>query len=469
MTNRLAGLFFVCLCALGGAGCTGTAPDPAGRDDGRPATAPSRAAPDSARSTRTRSGAPLRAAYVRGDYDDVVRRARERLRDSLSTPAFLRTQTLLGRAEQARGRHEAAIDAFRAARTAAFEADRPLVGIDRSLGESYAALYRWPSAASAFRRVLEARPDDRATRQALAEVYRRSRQWAEARRQYTRLVRRDSTNGTWWARLANCEVQLGEIGAAIPHFARAHELLPQSADIALTLSRYYRATLRMDEARGVVDTTLTHRPSDPRLWRRRADLAYEQDRFDRARRAYEQAIATGDSSATPYRRVGMIAVREQRYRDALSALRESVQKDSSHTRTTLYLGIAYLRLDSLQRAATYLQRTIDEEAKGPITEALIQTGTVNSRRGDVEAAVDAYRLALRLRPARTDVYFQLATTYDEYYREKETAARYYHRFLRTSDSTRARLRTYARERLQALRTTLHMQEGPSLSDSIPEE
>lgn len=467
MTNRLAGLFFVCLCALGGAGCAGTAP--AGRDDGRPAAASSRAAPDSVRSTRARSGAPLRAAYVRGDYGTVVRRARERLRDSLSTPAFLRAQTLLGRAEQARGNHEAAVDAFRAARTAAFEADRSLVRIDRSLGESYAALYRWPSAASAFRRVLEARPADRATRQALAEVYRRSRQWAEAKRQYSWLVRRDSSNGTWWARLANSEVQLGEIGAAIPHFARAHELLPQSADVALTLSRYYRATLRMDEARRVVDTTLTHRPSDPRLWRRRADLAYEQDRFARARRAYERAIATGDSSATPYRRVGMIAVRKQRYRNALSALQRSFRKDSTHTRTTLYLGIAYLRLDSLQRAATYLQRTIDEEAKGPITEALIQTGTVNSRRGDVEAAVDAYRLARRLRPARTDVYFQLATTYDEYYQEKETAARYYHRFLRASDSTRARLRTYARDRLQALQTTLHMQEGPSLSDSIPEE
>jgi tetratricopeptide (TPR) repeat protein len=410
----------------------------------------------------------LRAAYVRGDYGTVVRRAQARLHDSLSLPEGVEVRMLLGRARQARGNHEAAVDAFRAARTAAFEGGRSLVRIDRSLGESYAALYRWPSAASAFRRVLEARPDDRATRQALAEVYRRSRQWAEAKKQYTRLVRRDSSNGTWWARLANCEVQLGEIGAAIPHFARAHERVPQSADVALTLSRFYRATLRADEARRVVDTTLTHRPRDPRLWRRRADLAYEQDRFARARRAYERAVATGDSTATPYRRLGMIAVREQRYRDALSALRRSFRNDSTHSRTTLYLGITYLRLDSLRRADTYLQRTVDEEAAGPITEALVQTGTLKSRRGDVAAAVDAYRLALRLRPERTDVYFQLATTYDEHYREKTTAARYYRRFLRTSDSTKTRLRTYARDRLRALRTTLHMQEPPSQSGRPPE-
>jgi tetratricopeptide (TPR) repeat protein len=410
----------------------------------------------------------LRAAYVRGDYETVVRRARERLRDSLSEAVRLRTQTLLGRAEQARGNHEAAVDAFRAVRTVAFEADRSLVRVDRALGESYAALYRWPAAASAFRRVLEARPDDRATRQALAEVYRRARRWGEAKREYARLVRRDSSNGTWWARLAKCEVQLGEVGAAIPHFARAHALVPQSADIALTLSRFYRATMRPDAARRVVDTTLSHRPSDPRLWRRRADLAYEQDRFARARRAYERAIATGDSSATPYRRIGMIDVRKQRPRDALTALRQSARKDSSHTRTTLYLGIAYLRLGRLRRAASYLQRTIDEEARGPITEAMIQKGTVRSRQGNVRAAVEAYRTALRLRPDRTDVYFQLATTYDTHYREKATAARHYRRFLRGSDSTATRLRTYARDRLRALRGTLHMQEGRAVSDSVPD-
>lgn len=67
--------------------------------------------------------------------------------------------------------------------------------------------------------------------------------------------------------------------------------------------------MRPDAARAVVDTTLAPRPADARLWRRRADFAFERDRFDRARRGYEQAITLGDSSATPYRRIGIIDVK----------------------------------------------------------------------------------------------------------------------------------------------------------------
>jgi tetratricopeptide (TPR) repeat protein len=376
---------------------------------------------------------------------------------------------LLGRAEQARGNHNQAIDALQAARVKKVERDQSVLRIDRALGESYVARYRWSSAASAFQRVLDGRPDDRAARQALAEAYRQSRQWRDAKQQYKQLVRRDSSKGEWWARLAKCEVELGEIGSAIQHFARAHQLLPHSADVALTLSRFYRATMQYEAARQTVDSTLHHRPGDSRLWRRRADLAFEQDRFERARRAYERAIATGDSSATAYRRIGMIDVKKREHEKALASLHSSLRLDSTHARTTLYLGIAYRNLDSLQRASTYLQKTIDQEAQGPITEAYVQRGLLNDRRGDVSAAVQAHRMALHLHPERTDVYFHLATVYDEYYREKKTAARYYRRFLEASDSPQTSFRTYARDRLETLRATLHMQEERAPADSAPEE
>lgn len=164
----------------------------------------------------------------------------------------------------------------------------------------------------------------------------------------------------------------------------------------------------------------------------------------------------------------MIDVEKQAYGRAVSALRSSFRKDSTSTRTTLYLGISYLRLDSLDRADTYLRRTIDEEAQGPTTEALIQRGTLHRRRGNVAPAVHSYKQALQLRPDRTGVYAQLANLYDEYYREKATAARYYRRFLRISDSTQKRLRSYAQDRLRTLRPTLHMQNGRGASEKDPD-
>jgi len=411
----------------------------------------------------------LRDAYVDGAYEEVVRRARRRLRGSPDSSGVIQLNRLLGQAEQARGRHDAAIEALRSARVAAEERGRPVTSIDRALGDSYAALYRWPRAASAFRRVLDARPDDRAARQALAEVYRRSRNWGKAQEQYARLVQANSSNGRWWARLAQCALKLNERNQALRHFARAHRLLPQSADIALSLSRLYRTRDRLDAARRVVDTTLSQQSGDPRLWRRRADLAFEQDDLDTARRAYTQTLATGDSSATALRRIGLIDVRRQLHARALRSLRQSLHRDTTHARTALYLGIAYLKLDSLQRAATYLRRTIDREARGPITKAFEQLGATHSRRGDVTAAVRSYKTALRLRPGRSELYFRLATVYDEHYRDKVPAARYYRRFLRASSASLPELRIYAEDRLDALRPTLHMQEAEAPGNGPDDE
>ena len=462
-SRALRGIILLCVPVI--VGCTASAPvDPDGGSG--PATS---TAPDSVeRTVAERENRPssmrddavmeaLRAVYVDGAYEEVVRRARQRRRGSPDSSDVIQLNTLLGRAEQARGNHASAIEALQAARTAAAETNRSVEAINRALGDSYAALARWSEAAAALRRVLDAKPDDRAARQALAEVYRRSRNWGKAQEQYARLLRADSSNGRWWARLAQCDLERNETEQALRHFSRAHRFRPQSADVALPLSRLYRARNRSDAARRVVDTTLSHQPGDPRLWRRRADLAFEADDLDTARRAYVQTLATGDSSATVFRRIGLIDVRRQQYARALSSLQQSLRRDTTHSRTTLYLGIAYLKLDSLRRATTYLQRTITREAQGPITRAFEQLGATHNRRGNVAAAVRSYKTGLRLQPERAELYFRLATVYDESYRDKTPGARYYRRFLRASDSSLPKLRTYAEDRLDTLRPTLHMQ------------
>lgn len=452
-------------------GCAASSPEGSARQTGSGVTAPvrevdtARQAPAPKQRAETTGIDSLRAAYVDRAYEKVVQEARRRLADSSTAHVSLELYTLLGRAEQARGRHRKALPALRKARVIAYEDERSVLYLDRALGESLAALHRWPEAASAFRRVLDGRPNDLAVRQALGDVYRRAQDWEKARQQYARLVRADSSNGNWWARLAESDLELDDMNHAIRHFARAHDLFPQAADVALTLSRLYRTRKQPVAARRVVDTTLTYRAGDPRLWRRRADLAFERDQMARAHRAYERAMVVGDTTATILRRIGLIEVNRERFARALPPLRRSYRLDSLHPRTTLYLGISYARVDSLDQAVTYLQRTIDRVADGPITPAYKHLGAVHNRRDDVSKALEAYRTTLRLEPEQTEVYFRLATVYDEHYREKATAAKYYRRFLTVSDSTQTELRSYSENRLDELRTILHMQKGATVDSA----
>ena len=200
-SRALRGIILLCVPVI--AGCTASAPVDPDESSG-PAT--STASDSVERTVAERENRPssmrddammeaLRAAYVDGAYEEVVRRARQRRRDSPDSSDVVQLHTLLGRAEQARGNHASAIEALQAARAAAAESNRPVEAINRALGDSYAALARWPEAAAALRRVLEAKPDDRAAQQALAEVHRRSRNRGKAHERYARLLRADSSNG----------------------------------------------------------------------------------------------------------------------------------------------------------------------------------------------------------------------------------------------------------------------------------
>lgn len=413
--------------------------------------------PESTRETETM--AELRAAYLDRAYAEVVRTAREQLNDSaLSASQAGRIYGFLGRAQQARGAHQQAVEALQRARVKTVEAGESVTFLDRALGESYAALYQWGNAESAFQRVLDEDPTDPAIRQALAEVYIRSRDWKAAQEHYTRLVRADSSKGRWWAQLGRCALERNQEERARQSFAEAHRRLPQAPDVALPLSRLYREAGKIREATRVIDTTISHQSSDPRLWRRRADLAFDRGDLETAREAYTRTLALGDSSATIFRRIGLIEVRQEQYEEAVAPLRQAYQRNSRHSRTTLYLGIAYRHLDSLRQASEYLKQTIEQEAGGPITTAYLELAETKDRQANVKAAVRAYKTALRLQPERTEVYFRLAHVYDRHYQEKATAVRYYRRFLRASDTTQAELRAYAENRLQTLRPVLHMQE-----------
>lgn len=177
--------------------------------------------------------------------------------------------------------------------------------------------------------------------------------------------------------------------------------------------------------------------------------------------AYRQALAYGDSSATVYRRLGIVLAGRDRHAEALPRLRAALTRDSTSARTRLYLGISYRHLDSLDRSAAMLQEAIDVAANGPITDAYVQLAQTEDARGDLSPALSSYRMARQLQPGRVEIFFRIAQLYDDYYRDKRVAARYYRLYLNRAGRAETDLVTYARRRLDQLRPILHMEVGPA--------
>jgi len=398
-------------------------------------------------------------AFVDGSYERVVS-----LSDSAGTPsrvlpdttAYAQWVDLLARSHERLGAE---------ARSMAVLHE----GYDRSgassLGRRLADLYvqqaRYEEARELYRRLHRSDATDTGIRDALARLSMRDRDWLEASHHLEALVGADSTNATWHARLARCYQERGRTDDALDHLRSAHRLRPHDVDVALRLSALLRTVGARDEAVSIVNASLDVRATDPRLWRRRANLAFEDSAFETAETAYRQALAYGDSSATVYRRLGIVLAGRDRHSEALPRLRAALTRDSTSARTRLYLGISYRHLDSLDRSAAMLQQAIDVAASGPITDAYVQLAQTEDARGDLPPALSSYRMARQLQPGRVEIFFRIAQLYDDYYRDKRVAARYYRLYLNQAGRAETDLVAYARRRLDQLRPILHMHVGPA--------
>ena len=363
---------------------------------------------------------------------------------------------LLGRSHQALRQHEAA----RTALQRALEQGGQSASLLTALGKSNQAEGRLAQAEQAQRRALSVDTTGRSRhlRLRLADVLMERRRWDRAADLYRLLLSADSTDVFVRKRLAHAEAERGRPDAARRHYRSVHRQQPHDAAVARSLTRLLSDREQYTAALAVTRRTLKHRDW-PDLWRRHGDLAFQVDSLAMAERAYENAVTRGDSAASTLQRLGIVRVGQNKAADALSPLRTSYRHDSTRAATSFYLGTAYRGVDSLDQSIAAYEQAVDQASTGTLTDALLQLAPAHDETGHLPRALNTYRLVLRLQPERTEVYFHLAALYDEHYKDKTVAAKYYHRFLNQHKNSAPRLKEYARHRLKTLQPTLHRQRG----------
>jgi tetratricopeptide (TPR) repeat protein len=340
----------------------------------------------------------------------------------------------------------------------------------RALGASHDARYDVDDATAAYQEALALDSTAHDVRWNLADLYRRQRKWSAACRQYTALHGAGHDSGQLHTALGICNTNLGRLGRAIEHLEAAYSRQPGNVEVALRLSQLTEITQSPEYAASILQPAIEARPHAAPLWRRVGMLAFKQKRYTEAVSAFERTIAEGDTAAIVYQRLGISQVGAEQHAAALPNLRRAYRRDTTSVVSAFYLGSAYRGVDSLALAARYYNRSIDVGTQGRVLDAFMQLASVEEERGHEPTAIRAYRTALRLQPERTDLYFYLAALYDGYYQDKSVAARYYEKYL-ASDAPRSsveRLRSYASDRLRSLQSTLHFQRGRAASDSSDE-
>ncbi len=275
-----------------------------------------------------------------GDYAKGITTLRDLLTDE---PYLPQAVTLLAQAYTEAGRNGEAIDLLRGA----VDEDPDFYS---ALGEAYEKGRRWPEAASAYAKALEANPDDQdlKVRWAVALLTAGGNDNATKARDLLRdVTRRNPTNGWPLYLLTQAERATGDLDAAEQN---ARKLLviapgrPWGAHALAQVLEQRREFAKIVEAlEPLAAKTAPGRESDTALILTHLGFAYQElGRFDQAIAAFERArtLDPGDASFGRYLVQALLAAKQ--YDRALTVVREQRQKDAAN------VGLARFEAEALR-------------------------------------------------------------------------------------------------------------------------
>ena len=194
----------------------------------------------------------------------------------------------------------------------------------------------------------------------------------KAVKKYGKLAEKSPDNPDNWYNLALANCLLEEWGEAVPAAEKAAALVPESARFQYVLGKAYKGAGRSDEA-------VT---------------------------AYEKAVELDPGMLEPQAELGDAYYDAGRYEDAIAAYKGAL-KTKPENKGGFYngLGNAYIKLNDMEQAIKWFERTADEAPNDPITWynlGAIYKGLATKDEAFKPKAADAFKKAAELGPRDPD-------------------------------------------------------------------
>jgi protein O-GlcNAc transferase len=141
----------------------------------------------------------------------------------------------------------------------------------------------------------------------------------------------------------------------------------------------------------------------------RADIAWDNARYDEAADAYRQAFLVDPSNGRAAYRLGWCYNEQKKYGDAIWALKDAVLLAPTDEKARVELGFAYRNAERYQEALETYRTILTITPKS--VDAYYSIGWILNERGDYAPAIDALKEVVRLDPERGEAFEGLGYAY----------------------------------------------------------
>ncbi|PTN07484.1 lipopolysaccharide assembly protein LapB [Mangrovibacterium marinum] len=352
--------------------------------------------------------------------------------------------------------YESAIEALNKA--CKLEPDHPIYW--EELGDAHSALGNYLYSVTYFKKAISLDTTDIRMQGKLAQAYINLKAYSDAFRCYQKIWTNDSTNTYYNRYYAYAAYRTGKNKLAI----KIYELLAAdgSGDLNtwLNLSTIYLQQKRLDAAVVTCERGLDLFPQNPNLLLKIADNYFLFREYGKARQAYENYFAVGDSTLDVLKNYGICLYFDKEEEKALTMLEPCYEAAVNDPIVNFYIGACYKKLKRFDESAEFLELAIETATPAYLADIFHHLGQVYGLQRRFEASIQAYQRALEIDPEKGELYFDIATTYEEFNANKVVALHYYREYVKAVGE-RGKNIDYALLRIERIKEELFFEEGES--------
>lgn len=327
----------------------------------------------------------------------------------------------------------------------------------RHKAECLTSLGNYIDASKILKKIYEDEPDNTDNAAKLGKIYLNIKENEKAAKVFEKLSNSDTTNVFYLRNYAIACHRSGHKREAAEQYEKVLMLNKRDLSSILNLASIYQSANQLEKAFQVVRRGRIEFRENILLKKKFAELMFLLKNYKMAEPLYARIMRL-DSSFVVRKNYAICLYFNKGYEESLVHFDKLFFKNPNDPFVVFYYGLSLKKLERFEESEKYINMAIEIATPYYLTGFYHHLADNYRKAKKYKECIECYKKILELDSTKHEVYYDLATTYEEYNSNYTLALGYYREFLKNCSNCDEKSINYASERIKRIKEEIFMNE-----------
>jgi len=322
------------------------------------------------------------------------------------------------------------------------------------IARSYNAVGNYEKAITQYQYVVEEDVENQLAQFELGKLLLKVNRFDDAKPVFINLSNLNTTNPEFQFYLGEVNRHLDATDASLKQYKKAIDLDSTHLRSLFQLAKHYTIKQERDNALKYILQGLDYYENDVSLINLHALVLFNDSQFEKAIPLFERLLELGEDKDYVYEKLGISYRRNWEFKKAKEAYAILLKRDDTNSQTYFELASVYQKENKLDSAKIFIEKAMAVQ-KPIFANGYSQLAYIAREQKDFKKAFKFFKMAHQEDTFDARIYYNIATTYDQFGTDLKKKLGYYENFLNDYPNEHPYYYETTKKRISELKEEIH--------------